>query len=70
MSHGLPSSRGWIGRLRPIEGAGHQKCGSQRVTYFLGDYVGLDHTGNDFLSGFGSTVGSGPSSIFVSRLEP
>jgi hypothetical protein len=38
--------------------------------YFLGDYVGLDHTGSEFLSGFGSTLGGGPSSIFVSRLAP
>jgi hypothetical protein len=38
--------------------------------YFLGDYMGLDHDGNEFLPGFGSTLGGGPSSIFVSRLGP
>jgi hypothetical protein len=38
--------------------------------YFLGDYMGLDHDGIEFLSGFGSTLGGGPSSIFVSRLTP
>ena len=38
--------------------------------YFLGDYMGLDHDGNEFLPGFGSTLGGGPSSIFVSRLTP
>ena len=35
-----------------------------------GDYMGLDHDGNEFLPGFGSTLGGGPSSIFVSRLTP
>ena len=38
--------------------------------YFLGDYMGLVNDGNEFLSGFGSTLGGGPSSIFVSRLIP
>jgi hypothetical protein len=38
--------------------------------YFLGDYMGLDHDGTDFVSGFGSTLGGGPSSIFASRLGP
>jgi hypothetical protein len=38
--------------------------------YFLGDYMGLANDGNQFLSGFGSTLGGGPSSIFVSRLTP
>jgi hypothetical protein len=38
--------------------------------YFLGDYVGLANDGNDFLQAFGSTLGGGPSSIFVSRLAP
>ena len=38
--------------------------------YFLGDYVGLDHDPSSFVSGFGSTVGDGPSSIFASRLAP
>jgi hypothetical protein len=36
--------------------------------YFLGDYMGLDHDGSEFLPGFGSTLGGGPSSIFVSRI--
>lgn len=38
--------------------------------YFLGDYMGLANDGNEFLSGFGSTDGGGPSSIFASRLAP
>jgi hypothetical protein len=38
--------------------------------YFLGDYMGLANDGNEFLSAFGSTLGGGPSSIFVSRLTP
>jgi hypothetical protein len=38
--------------------------------YFLGDYMGLANDGNEFLSGFGATLGGGPSSIFVSRLAP
>jgi hypothetical protein len=38
--------------------------------YFLGDYMGLDHDVNEFLAGFGSTLGGGPSSIFASRLGP
>jgi BNR/Asp-box repeat len=38
--------------------------------YFLGDYMGLANDANDYLSGFGSTLGGGPSSIFVSRLTP
>jgi hypothetical protein len=39
--------------------------------YFLGDYMGLasDPSG-DILSLFGSTAGSGPSSIFLGRLNP
>jgi hypothetical protein len=36
--------------------------------YFLGDYMGLDHDAGQFLPGFGSTLGGGPSSIFVSRV--
>ena len=38
--------------------------------YFLGDYMGLANDGNEFLPSFGSTLGGGPSSIFVSRLAP
>jgi hypothetical protein len=38
--------------------------------YFLGDYMGLANDGNEFLSAFGSTLGGGPSSIFVSRATP
>jgi hypothetical protein len=38
--------------------------------WFLGDYMGLTPDGNDLGSLFGSTDGSGPSSIFFSRLEP
>jgi hypothetical protein len=38
--------------------------------YFLGDYMGLDHDATSFVSGFGSTLGGGPSSIFASRLAP
>jgi hypothetical protein len=38
--------------------------------YFLGDYMALANDGNEFLSAFGSTLGGGPSSIFVSRLTP
>jgi hypothetical protein len=38
--------------------------------YFLGDYMGLANDGNEFLPAFGSTLGGGPSSIFVSRLTP
>jgi hypothetical protein len=30
--------------------------------------MGLANDGNVFLSGFGSTLGGGPSSIFVSRI--
>jgi hypothetical protein len=39
--------------------------------YFVGDYMGLasDPSG-DILSLFGSTAGSGPSSIFLGRLSP
>jgi hypothetical protein len=38
--------------------------------WFLGDYMGLRADGNDLGSLFGSTDGSGPSSIFFSRLGP
>ena len=38
--------------------------------YFLGDYMGLANDGNEFLPAFGSTLGGGPSSIFVNRLSP
>jgi len=38
--------------------------------YFLGDYMGLDSTGNTFVTAFGSTVGGGPSSIFSNKLTP
>jgi hypothetical protein len=38
--------------------------------WFLGDYMGLTSDGNQFLPLFGSTVGTGPSSIFFSRLVP
>jgi hypothetical protein len=38
--------------------------------WFLGDYMGLAPDGNELGSLFGSTDGSGPSSIFFSRLGP
>jgi hypothetical protein len=38
--------------------------------YFLGDYVGLANAGGDILSLFGSTEGSGPSSIWLRRSTP
>jgi hypothetical protein len=38
--------------------------------YFPGHYMDLANDGNELLSGFGSALGGGPSSIFVSRLEP
>jgi len=38
--------------------------------YFLGDYMGLDSTGNTFVTAFGSTLGGGPSSIFSNKLTP
>jgi hypothetical protein len=38
--------------------------------WFLGDYMGLASIGNSFGSLFGSTAGSGPSSIFFSKLGP
>ena len=38
--------------------------------YFLGDYMGLANAGGDILSLFGSTAGTGPSSIWLRRLTP
>lgn len=38
--------------------------------WFLGDYMGLARLGSGFASLFGSTDGSGPSSIFFSRVGP
>jgi hypothetical protein len=38
--------------------------------YFLGDYVGLASAGSDFVPLFGSTVGAGPSNVFVNRFGP
>jgi hypothetical protein len=38
--------------------------------YFLGDYMGLANAGGDILSAFGSTAGTGPSSIWLRRLTP
>ena len=38
--------------------------------YFLGDYMGLANAGTDVLSLFGSTDGTGPSSIWLRRLTP
>jgi hypothetical protein len=38
--------------------------------YFLGDYVGLASASSDFVPLFGSTVGAGPSNVFVNRFGP
>jgi hypothetical protein len=38
--------------------------------YFLGDYMGLDDAGGDFVSLFGQSAASNDASQFLSRLAP
>ena len=68
---GCATAAGWAGseaRLTPTS-FDIRKAPYARG-YFLGDYMGLDSAGNDFLAVFGQAFAQNDANQYVSRLGP
>jgi len=68
---GCASPASWVGnetRITPVS-FDIRKAPYARG-YFLGDYMGLDAAGNDFMSVFGQAFAQNDSNQYVSRIGP